>query len=304
VSIRLRLAYSLLTVFLAVSAVFFAVRLSPGDPVEKILGPQSTLEERVIISKQLGLDQGVGQQYFSFLAGVFQGHMGNSLFKKKSVVELIKERFSPTAELAFYTIAISSLLGIFIGALCAFYNSKYLDIWIRMISLTALSIPIFSLAPILVIIFSIKFDLFPVSEWGSWKNKVLPIVTLVIPLSSIVIRVMRNRMLEEKNEMWVSVIKAKGMGEKDVFWRLIVVSLPSVFTVIGIQISVVLAGTMITEIIFDIPGIGSLLFESIQNRDYPLVQGIIAYSTIVYMVVYFGIDYLNEFIDPRIRASN
>jgi peptide/nickel transport system permease protein len=115
---------------------------------------------------------------------------------------------------------------------------------------------------------------------------------------------MRNRLLEEKSQMWTTVLAAKGMNDLSIFSRLIKVSLPTVLTVVGIQMSVVLAGTMITEIIFDIPGIGSLLFESIQNRDYPLVQGIIAYSTIVYMVVYFFIDFANEKIDPRIGRTS
>lgn len=129
---------------------------------------------------------------------------------------------------------------------------------------------------------------------------VLPVVTLVLPLSSVVTRVMRNKFLEENNQLWVLVLHAKGMHVKDILLRTVKICMPTILNVVAIQLSVVLAGTMITETIFDIPGVGSLLFEAIGNRDYPIVQGVIAYSTVIYMLIYFFVDYLNSKLDPRI----
>ena len=129
----------------------------------------------------------------------------------------------------------------------------------------------------------------------------LPVLTLVIPLTAVLIRVVRNKYLEEVSAPWIQVLRAKGMSDLGIQLRLVKISMPSILNVVAIQLSVVLAGTMITETIFDIPGMGMLLFDSIQNRDYPLVQGIIVYSTVIYMTVYFLVDFLNTKIDPRIE---
>jgi peptide/nickel transport system permease protein len=140
----------------------------------------------------------------------------------------------------------------------------------------------------------------PVSEWGDFLHALLPIMTLVIPLSSVLTKVMRNKCLEESKAPWVDFLRAKGMGRGGIALRVVKICLPTILNVVGIQLSVVLAGTMVTENIFDVPGIGTLLFESIENRDYPVVQGLIIYSTLIYMSVYFLVDLVNSKIDPRI----
>lgn len=299
-----KISYSLLTIFLAVTAIFFVLRMAPGDPVQKILGDDATIEEVQVLRIELGLNKPVFSQYLTFLSKATQGDLGKSLFKKKSVISLMKKHFHPTFIIAFVSIFISSIIGILYGVIAAYNKSGLSDNLIRIFSLVALSFPIFSLAPVLVYIFSIKLRLLPVSEWSSLSHMVLPILTLVIPLSSVIIRVMRNKFLEERNSPWVVVLKAKGMHPISLIFRVTRVCMPTIMNVIAIQLSVVLAGTMITETIFDIPGMGMLLFDGIQNRDYPIVQGIIVYSTVIYMMVYFFVDFLNEKIDPRIRALN
>lgn len=276
--------------------------MAPGDPVERILGPEASREEVVKYRQELGLDLPIQQQYTNYLKGAITGNLGNSLFKKKKVIQLMKERFKPTLILAITSIAISTFLGTLLGVFAGFYKSGRFDNISRIISLLGLSFPIFSLAPILVIIFSIKLGWLPVSEWGGFKHGILPTLGLVIPLTAVVMRVTRNKFLEEGRAPWVQVLEAKGLNEKAILLRLTKVCLPTILTVVAIQLSVVLAGTIITETIFDIPGMGTLLFESIQNRDYPVVQGVIIYSTIIYMGVYFIIDYLNSLIDPRIET--
>ena len=131
---------------------------------------------------------------------------------------------------------------------------------------------------------------------------ILPVVTLVIPLGAIVMRVTRNKYLEEASSQWVMVTRSKGLSDVSILLRVLKVCLPTILNVVSIQLSVVIAGTMITETIFDIPGMGSLLFDGIQNRDYPIVQGVIVYSTIMYMVIYFLIDFINEKLDPRTQS--
>lgn len=287
--------------FLALSAIFIVIRLAPGDPVARILGDEATLEEINRLREQMGLNLSLLHQYWQYVIGLFTGELGESFFKHLPVYDLIIVKMKPSAILAFVSIFISSFLGILLGTTSAAYKSKVADNIIRVMSLICLSFPIFSLAPILVFIFAIKYDLLPVSEWGDIQHMILPIMTLVLPLSAIIIRVMRNRYLEEITSPWVQVLEAKGMSKIGIHLRLVKISMPTILNVIAIQLSVVLAGTMITETIYDIPGMGMLLFEGIQNRDYPVVQGVIAYSTVIYMIIYFIVDYVNTKIDPRIE---
>ncbi len=299
-----KILYALFTIFLAMTAIFFVIRLAPGDPVETILGQKATQEEILKVKEQLGLHLTLGEQYVQYLKGFARGDLGMTLFGKKEVKELLKERMTPTIILAFVSVSLSAVIGMFLGILAGFKKSQSFDKFSRIISLFSLSFPIFSLAPILVLFFSIKLNWFPVSEWTSLKHAFLPILTLVIPLSSVIMRVTRNKFLEEYHAQWIMVIRSKGLSETQVLLRILKVCLPTILNVVAIQLSVVIAGTMITETIFDIPGMGSLLFEGIQNRDYPIVQGVIVYSTMMYMAIYFALEYINEQIDPRIKAND
>jgi len=294
-----KILYALFTIFIALTAIFFVIRLSPGDPVETILGERAKHEEIVKLKSQLGLDKSLLQQYTLFMKGLSRGDMGKSLFGAKDIKGLLKERMKPTMTLAAFSVTLSACLGMFLGMMAGVNKNKGFDKFSRFLSLFALSFPIFSLAPLLVFVFSIKLNLFPVSEWGGVKHLFLPILTLVIPLSAVIMRVTRNKFLEEVSSQWVLVTRAKGLSETAILFRILKICLPTILNVVAIQLSVVIAGTMITETIFDIPGMGSLLFDGIQNRDYPIVQGVIIYSTVTYMVIYFALDYINEKIDPR-----
>lgn len=292
--------YFLVTIFLSLTLIFFLVRLAPGDPVERILGPNAKMEEIAKYQEQLGLTKPISTQYFDYLKGIVKGDLGKSLYSKKNITDLMKDHLFPTLIIATSSIFLAFIFGVFFGMLAGVYQSKTFDHLARALAITSLSFPIFSLGPVLVYLFSIKLKLFPVSEWGGLKYAVLPIVTLVIPLGAILTKVTRNKFLEEAKVPWVDFLRAKGMDDGGINLRVLKVCMPTILNIVGIQLSVVLAGTMITETIFDIPGMGMLLFESIQNRDYPVVQGIIVYSTIIYMTIYFSVDYLNEKIDPRI----
>jgi peptide/nickel transport system permease protein len=298
-----KIAFAVLTIFLAVTAIFFVIRLTPGDPIEAILGQKATGEEILKLKTQLGLDLPISSQYLVYLKNISKGDLGKTIFGAKDITHLLAERMKPTVILALISVPLSALIGITLGFGAGIKKSKSFDGFSRLIALFALSFPIFSLAPLLVYIFSIKLNWVPVSEWGDFRHAILPVLTLVIPLSSIVMRVARNKYLEEVNSQWVTVTRAKGLGELAIVLRLLKVCLPTILTVVSIQLSAVIAGTMITETIFDIPGMGSLLFEGIQNRDYPIVQGVILYSTMMYMVIYFVIDFVNEKLDPRIQAE-
>lgn len=297
-----KVLYALLTIFVALTTIFFVIRLSPGDPVETVLGQKATQEEIMKLKTQLGLDLPMSSQYKAYLKGLTKGDLGKTIFGNKDVKELLKERMRPTITLAAVSVFLAAIVGIFLGILAGYKKNEGFDKLSRLISLFALSFPIFSLAPLLVLLLSIKLNILPVSEWGTLKHMFLPILTLVIPLSAVVMRVTRNKFLEEVHSQWVMVTRSKGLSNVQILLRVLKVCLPTILNVVSIQLSVVIAGTMITETIFDIPGMGSLLFDGIQNRDYPIVQGVIVYSTVTYMIIYFLIDFVNEKLDPRIQS--
>lgn len=295
-----KFTYSLFTIWIALTSMFFLIRMAPGDPIERILGPEASSIEVESYRNQLGLDFSVREQYLNYIKGVIRLDLGNSLYSNQGVVDLIIHKMRPTILIALASILLSTPLGICWGLISGIYKKRWKDLILKVLALMVLSIPIFSLAPLLVLVFSIQWRIFPVSEWGEFKHAVLPIFTLVLPLSAILARVMRNIYIEESLSQWIAVLSAKGLKNRSIIFHHVRVCLPTIFNVVAIQLSVVLAGTMITETIFDIPGIGSLLFESIQNRDYPVVQGIMVYSTIIYMGVFMLIDFVNSKIDPRI----
>jgi len=260
---------ALSTIFLALSMIFFAMRLTPGDPVERILGPKASQEEILNYRHQLGLDAPLVKQYLIFLKGVCTGDLGDSLFKKKKVGDLLLLFMAPSIILALVSVSLSSILGFFMGIVSARLKGGPFDRGFKIVALIGLAFPIFSLAPLLVLLFSIKFNLLPVSEWTSVKHAVLPVMTLVIPLSAIIMRVTRARFLDDEQNQWVTVLQAKGLGPVAVWGRVAKVTLPTVLNVVAIQLSVVMAGTMITETIFDIPGMGQLLFEDYKIEIIP-----------------------------------
>lgn len=300
-NIAKKLAYAFFTMYLSLTAIFFVVRMSPGDPVELILGPNAKSEELIKLKNQLGLDKTLGQQYKEYLQKLMKGDLGKSLVGSKDVKAEIKSRMTATLILATLSVSLSSFIGIFLGLVAGNFKSSQWDSLVRVISLAFMSFPLFSLAPILVLIFSIKLGWLPVSEWGELKHVFLPVITLAMPLSAVVTRVTRNKFLEENKAQWVVVLKSKGLSQLQILKRIIRVCLPTILNIISIQLSVVIAGTMITETIYDIPGLGTLLFEAIGARDYPVVQAVIIYSTFSYMVIYFAVEYINELIDPRLQ---
>lgn len=299
-----KIGYAFFTMYLSLTAIFFVVRLSPGDPVELILGPNAKAEELIKLKTQLGLDKSLKYQYIDYFKKLSVGDLGKSLVGSKEVKSEIKSRLSATFILAFLSVCLSSFIGIFLGIIAGSYKSTAWDSVVRLISLGFLSFPIFSLAPILVLIFSIKLGLLPVSEWGEMRHIILPVITLAMPLSAVITRVTRNKFLEENKAQWVVVLKSKGLNEVQILKRIVRVCLPTILNIISIQLSVVIAGTMITETIYDIPGLGTLLFEAIGARDYPVVQAVIIYSTFSYMIIYFLVEYINELIDPRLQEVN
>lgn len=290
----------IVTAWFVASSAFFCLRLAPGDPIERILGPQAKAHQIDEYRERLGLNLPMHTQYIAFLGGLITLDWGQSLFSSRDVLEIIGEGIVPTLKLAFIAMCLSFFIGSFFGVWSALYKGQKTDHILRFATLLAIAFPIFSLGPILIIIFAIKLKWLPVSELTSVKHYVLPVLSLTLPLSSVLSRVVRNQYLELSHEPWITVLKAKGLSRFAIILRIYKVCLPTILNVVSLQLSVILAGAMITETIFDIPGLGRLLLTGIENRDYPVVQGLIIYSALIYLLLYLITDLINEKIDPRL----
>lgn len=301
-----RLLLTLAILFSVSSLVFFLIHLVPGDPVDLILGEQALSADRVAFRQALHLDLPLGSQFLHFFKGLFSGDLGQSLFEHRSVSQLLWERYPATLELAMIAMVLAILISLIFGIMSAVHHGRG-SLWnygAMFGSLAGISIPHFCLGPLLVIVFSIKLDLFPISGRKDFLGFVLPALTLGSGMAAILTRMIRSSLLEVLKEDFVRTARAKGVSE----WRVILkhalrVAFNPVISILGLQFGAVLAGAIVTEKIFAWPGVGSLLVQSIERRDYPVVQGCILTIAVTYSLVNLVTDLVYQKVDPRIRLG-
>jgi peptide/nickel transport system permease protein len=298
-----RLLSALITLLGVVTLVFFLIHLIPGDPVEYILGDSARPADRNALRQQLGLDQPLLQQYSSYLINLLSLDLGKSLHSNQSVTALLSERFPATLELAMAAFIIAVLIAVPLGVMAARRRGTAWDTSAMTMSLLGVSIPNFWLGPMLILLFSLWLGWTPVSGREQPGSLILPAITLGASLSAVLARMVRSTLLEVLNEDYIRTARAKGLKESSVICRhaLMNAMLP-VVTLLGLQLGALLAGAVITETVFSWPGIGSLLIESIQKRDYPLVQGCVLLVAVSYLLINTTTDLLYQLLDPRIRV--
>lgn len=286
-------------------SVSLLIHFVPGDPVDILLGDYATIAEKKELSSKLGLDQPVYQQILGYLSNLLHGNLGNSLIYNRSVFDLIVERLVPTIELALAAIALAIALSLPLGICSALKKNSLWDFFALFTSLLGIAIPHFWLGPMLIILFSLKLDLLPVSERGDFSSYILPAFTLGTALMAILSRITRTSMLDVLKEDYVKTARAKGLSEARIIFKHVLRNayLP-VLSIISLQFSTLLTGTIITESIFDWPGIGSLVLEALNQRDYPLVQGCILFFSISYLLINLFTDILYVLVDPRIKLHS
>jgi len=299
-----RAGLSFLTLFLAVSFSFFLIHLVPGDPIDIILGEQSSFIERLNLQKSLGLDQSLWQQYIIFLTKLTKGDMGQSLHSRLPVLKHLANSLPATFQLALLSLLLSILWGLPIGFLSAIKKGK-VDISLSVFSLSAMSIPAFVLAPILIWLFSVQLQFLPVSDMSAGiQSFILPSFSLALPLGAVLVKMSRASFLEIMNQNYVRTARAKGLTSKSVHFKHILKNaLTPIITVLGLQMGALLTGTVIIESIFDWPGVGQLLLESIYRRDYPVVQGCVLLIAVIYVLVNLLVDIMYMWTHPKIRFS-
>jgi len=297
-----RAAYTLPVIWLVVSVVFLLIHLVPGDPILQMLGEGAPAADVAATRHAYGLDVPLGQQYLHYWSGVLHGDLGPSLRFNQSVSSLIVKRYPYTLQLTIAALLVAILLSVPAGVRSAQRRGRWDDKLLSVVSLFGLSFPNFALGPILILLFSIKLGLLPVSGSGSIVHLVLPAITMGGALAAILTRMVRTAMLEELGQDYIRTARAKGLPERTVVYRhaLRNAMLP-VLTVLGLQFGALLAGAIVTETIFSWPGIGRLTIQAIGNRDYYLVQGCILAIGLTYVLVNFLTDFLYSVANPRIR---
>lgn len=290
--------------------VFLLLRLTPGDPAAIIAGDMATPEQLEKIRTSLGLDKPIAVQFFSWFWLLLQGDLGTSLISNTPVTAMISKHIEPTISLALMTITLSVLIAVPLGVLAAWRHGTWIDYAVMSVSVIGFSVPVFVIGYILIQIFAIDLKWFPVQGFKSLsaglgtflERAVLPSFTLASIYVALIARMTRASVLEVLGEDYIRTARAKGLRENIVLFRhaLRNAAVP-VLTIIGTGFALLISGVVVTESVFNIPGIGRLTVDAILARDYPVIQGMILLTSGIYVLINLLIDLSYSFFDPRIR---
>jgi len=285
---------------------FLLTYLAPGDPVTAMyeaVGIVPTDEMVATAKSQMGLDQPFFVQYFIWLSNCLRGDLGTSFSQHLTVIDLLKKNLGATLKLAFLSLFLTILTAVPLGILSAVRQDKLSDYFIRGLSFIGISLPGFWIGLMLLYVFAYKLNLVPViSSGGGLEKMILPAVTLAIAMSSKYTRQVRTAFLEELSHDYVIGARTRGVSEARILWRHILPNamLPLI-TLLGLSLGSLLGGTVVVEMIFSYPGLGKLAVEAVSARDYPLIQGIVLWIALIYMLINLAVDISYRYIDPRIR---
>jgi ABC-type dipeptide/oligopeptide/nickel transport system permease component len=304
-----RLLIAVPTLLLAMTAVFVLARVVPGDPALVILGDQASQEALVALRERLGLDRPLPAQYLDFLGGILTGDLGTSLVTGKSVWSEVLAVIPFTIELTLAAIVIGVLLGVPLGLYAAVNVNRWPDTLTRIISLAGLSFPAFVSAILLLLAFAIHWRWFPVisspqldDPLERLRHLVLPALNLGLIMTAYVTRVMRASLLSVLGEDYIRTARAKGIGSRQVLWRHgLRNALIPVATVVGLYLGTMIGNSVLTEIVFNRPGLGKLILGALDQRDYSLLQGLMVFFAGLIVLANAATDIAYGLIDPRVR---
>ena len=282
--------------------IFMFIHMIPGDPARQIAGKDATKAEVETVREQLGLNDPLLKQYGDYMKGLLTGDLGMSIKNGKTVVETIGPRLQPTLMLTLSSIAWAALIGISIGIISAVFQGKALDYIGMLIAISGISVPGFWLGLELIQGFSVGLGLLPTGGLDSWQSYILPSLTMGAGVMAVLARFTRSSMLETLREDYVRTARAKGLDENLVVMRhAFKNSSIDIITVTGLQIGGLLSGSVMAETVFSIPGLGRLLVDSINFRDYKVVQALLLFFAVEYIVINLIVDLLYGVINPKVR---
>jgi peptide/nickel transport system permease protein len=305
-----RLVAAIPVVLIVATVVFLLLRMAPGDPARVIAGDMASEETIAQIRTNLGLDRPLPAQYAIAMGSLARGDLGTSIVSKQPVATLIAARLGPTAALAFMSLLLTVLTAIPLGVLAAWWHRRTFDRVTMALTVLAFSVPAFVVGYVLILLFSVTLNWFPVQGYAPLANGVgaflyqlaLPSLTLAMVFVALITRITRASMLDVLGEDFVRTARAKGAPERYVLFRHALRNAAApIVTVVGVAITTLISGVVVTETIFNIPGVGSLIVDAVLARDYPVVQGTILFFSFIYVFVNLAIDLIYVLLDPRIR---
>lgn len=301
-----KLGYSLLVLFGVITVTFFINFVLPGDPARLMLGQRADQASIKALQQQLGLDKPKIVQYGNFLVNLLHGDFGRSFSTNRDVFGTITERFPATALLATTAMIFSTILGMILGILAAMRPNSWLDSSLMGFALFGISLPSFVLGLLLMLVFGVYLDWLPISGYidRGWEFLLLPMLTLALRPLSIIARVTRSSMLDVLGQDYIRTAKAKGLPARVVIMRhALRNALNPVVTTISAWFAGLLAGTFFVEYIFNWPGIGTVAIDAILKLDYPMIQGTVLFTALVFVLVNAVVDILYVFLDPKVKLA-
>ncbi|OAS15098.1 ABC transporter permease [Paenibacillus oryzisoli] len=300
-----RLLVSLLVILGSLILVFCILYVLPGDPVLSMIDPSSMSPEAIAnLRSQLGLNEPFYVQFGHYFMAMIHGDFGKSLLNSEPVLPKILKHLPATLALTLASTLISTIIGVGLGVLSAVHRNRWIDVVARIVGLFGISMPTFWSGILLILIFSVSLGWFPAMGSKGVITLVLPSLTLGFVGAGFIVRMVRNSMLEVINEHFIVTLRAKGLSERLVMYRhaLRNALIPTI-TIIGIHIGDLMAGTVVIETVFSRQGIGRILADAIMSKDLPVVQGVVFFSAIIYVIVNLLVDSSYVFIDPRVRRT-
>ncbi|MEK4386215.1 ABC transporter permease [Solibacillus sp. FSL W7-1464] len=307
-----RLLSTIPVLFVVSVVIFIIIHITPGDPGATILGMEATPEQIEELNEQLGYNRPIHEQYISWVSGIFKGDLGDSIFMRQPVTEAIIEHIGPTLSLAILAQLIAIVLAIPFGILAAYKRGSLTDTSLMSISLLGMAIPSFLLALILMLVVGVKLQWLPIAGYAPLsdglmehiKFLILPAISLGTIQAALITRMTRSSMLDVLNLNFIKTARAKGVLEMNVLLKHAFRNafLP-ILTVIGQTFGTLVTGAVVVETIFNIPGLGQLIINSVTRRDYTVIQGVVLMVTIMYVFINLVIDLLYGVVDPRVRLD-
>jgi peptide/nickel transport system permease protein len=290
--------------------VFLLTRLAAGDPIAVLLGDQASLEDIAQARQRYGLDQPLTSQFILWLGEVLKGNLGQSIFLQMPVTQVLWDRVEPTAWLAFLSVSLAMLIGVPCGIVSAVWRGRWIDQCVSTLAMLGASMPSFWMGLMVIQLLAVGAGWFPVSGYGdpgaSWAMRIhhlmLPALVLGTLNSALIIRFTRASMLDILSEDYIRTARSKGLSESVVVLKhALLNALVPILTVLGLTLALMIGGAVVTETVFNLPGLGNLVVRAVLRRDYPVIQGALLAIAGVYVIINFVIDVLYVFVDPRVR---
>ncbi|MCI6498261.1 MAG: ABC transporter permease [Lachnospiraceae bacterium] len=308
-----RIAGVIVTLLILSVAIFSITHIMSGDPALAMLGSDASAEQVEALRAEMGLDQPLTAQYISWIKDTISGDLGDSYFRHQTVIQALSERIGPSTELAIISELIAILIGIPLGITAAKRKGGAVDLAASSAAILGMSMPAFLLGLLFILLFSVNMGVLPVSGYvtvakGGLSNHlsymVIPCVTMGLVQSALIMRITRSSFAEVMGKDYIKTAKAKGLKERVILYKHVFRNAgATIVTILGQSFGSLIAGVAVLETMFNIPGMGQLIVDSVLKRDYPVIQGAVLFVSILYVLINLVVDISYGFIDPRIRVT-